>query len=84
MKLLKKINYIIAILVLTMAFTHFFIKDINMPTYSIPSILSVFFLLIGIEKVMEGMQVKNGYFYIGLAIIGSLVVIKNVLGNISL
>ena len=81
MNILEKVNYILAIIGIGLGVTHFFIKDIQLPTYIMPSFLLVFFLMIGIEKVKVS-QIKSGYFYIGTAIIMSLAVIKNLFANL--
>lgn len=76
MELLKKVNYILAIIGVGLAVTHFFIKGIELPTYIMPALLLVFFLLIGIEKV-KNKEEKSGYFYICVAMIMSLAVLKD-------
>ena len=81
MKILEKVNYILAIIGIGLGVTYFFIKDIQLTTYIIFSFLLVFFLMIGIEKV-KGNQIKSGYYYIGAAIIMSLAVIKNFFANL--
>jgi hypothetical protein len=73
---LKKVNYILAIIGLGLAVTHFFIKGIELPISIVFAFLLVFFLLIGIEKV-KNREVKSGYFYIGAATIMSLAVLKD-------
>ncbi len=81
MNLLKSVNYIIGIIGIGLAVTHFFIKSIELPEFIMPTFLLVFLLLMGIEKV-KAKEVKSGYFYIGVAIIMSLAVLKNIYDNL--
>ncbi|KUP07170.1 hypothetical protein Q75_06490 [Bacillus coahuilensis p1.1.43] len=76
MNFLKITNFILSISLFTLVFIQFFIKSIDFPSYMLPAFLFVFFLMIGLEKIKSGIQVKSGYFYLGMAIIASLVVIK--------
>jgi hypothetical protein len=82
-ELLKKVNYILAIIGVGLAVTHFFIKGIELPTYIMPAFLLVFFMLIGIEKV-KNKEIKSGYFFIGVATIMSLAVLKGFYVNLLL
>ncbi|MGM0846454.1 MAG: hypothetical protein ACQEUT_15875 [Bacillota bacterium] len=77
MNLLKVVNFIIAIILIGLAVTDLFIKSIELPTYIMPTFILVFVLLIGIDKVKSGNQMKIGGFYIAVAIIASVVSIKN-------
>ena len=79
--MLKKILNILIIIGIGLMLTHFFVKDFEIPTYMMPAFLMVFFLLIGIEKIMDK-QVWGGYFLIGAAIIMSLVMIQDVIANL--
>ncbi|RIW28673.1 hypothetical protein D3H55_21090 [Bacillus salacetis] len=76
MGFLKKVNYILAIIGIGLAVTHFFIKGIELSISIAFAFLLVFFLLIGIEKV-KNREIKSGYFYISAAAIMSLSVLKD-------
>lgn len=76
MNLIKKVNYILAIIGIVIEFVHFFIRNIQIPLWITLPFLLVMFLLMGIEQV-KGKQDKSGYFYFVAAIIISLAVIKD-------
>jgi hypothetical protein len=80
-ELLKKVNYILAIIGLGLAVTHFFIKAIELPTFIMLAFLLVLFLMTGIGKV-KNREVKSGHFYIGTATIMSLAVLKDLYVNL--
>ncbi|WP_100013094.1 hypothetical protein [Lentibacillus sediminis] len=67
MKILRTLNLILAILVVGIAFYHFFIENIHYSAM-IFVFLPVMFLLFGIEKIYDKQQ-KMGYFYITTAAI---------------
>ncbi|MGD6803779.1 hypothetical protein [Rossellomorea aquimaris] len=77
MNLLKIVNFILAIILIGLAVTDLLIKSIELPTYIMPTFILVFVLLIGVDKIKSGNQIKIGKFYIAMAIIASVVSIKN-------
>ncbi|WP_044022257.1 hypothetical protein [Bacillus sp. SG-1] len=79
--MIKKIIDIFIIIGIGLMLIHFFVKDFEIPTNLMPVFLSVFFLLIGIGKVLDR-QVWQGYFLIGTAVIMGLVMIKALFENL--
>ncbi|MYL71579.1 hypothetical protein GLW00_11985 [Halobacillus litoralis] len=75
MNVLKKVNFIFAIIGIGLVVLYFFIEDVQIPKYGIFSFLLVTFLLLGIEKVKDQHD-RSGYLYVVTAIVMSLVVIK--------
>ncbi|MCT2536219.1 hypothetical protein NC661_16730 [Aquibacillus koreensis] len=70
MKLLQKLNLIIAIGVSITGFYHFFIDSIDLSMNIISSFLALMFLLFGIEKVKEkDGDKKLGYAYLIVAVV---------------
>ncbi|MFL8938043.1 hypothetical protein ACKA06_14720 [Rossellomorea oryzaecorticis] len=71
MRLLRKVNLVLALLGIGLGFTHFFIKGVQVPLYVSFAYLSIIFLLWGIQQVKDK-QLKSGYFYIVVAVFMSM------------
>ncbi|MCT2536082.1 hypothetical protein NC661_20935 [Aquibacillus koreensis] len=59
MKLFRKVNITIAILVLSVILYNFFIEEVNLPTYVMFYVVLVMFLLTILEKVAKEKAKEN-------------------------
>ncbi|KGP92387.1 hypothetical protein N780_01755 [Pontibacillus chungwhensis BH030062] len=79
MKILKKVNIILAIISLSLVIYHFFIEKIHAPDYALFFYLSVVFLLNGIELTKEGNKGWAGYVQFVAALVCSVAAISDLL-----